>query len=222
VLRGSDLKLWPSNHWLRTHGGSDLITAIDHAGGPARWAHELGLPLRDRYDHRPGQPWTPATTAAALGSLLAGRDSWPSRREFEAAGLSGLYATISKREGHRAMAAHHRLPMQRAQRQRTTTQPSPRRTSTDSSATVGVAASTDVARAIEQRLRDVHAQLDRYDELARERQRLQAALRELRTDAPTPIHTRPALHQPVPVPGVAPAQRAEPRPDPTLPPSPVT
>src|SRR3954454_6791776 len=113
ALRATDLKTWPPNQWLRTRGGSDLVTAIDHTGGPARWARELGLPLHDRHVHRPGKRWTPTTTAAALESLLAGRHTWPSRREFEAAGLAGLHATISKHDGHRTTAARYGLPLQR-------------------------------------------------------------------------------------------------------------
>ena len=41
---------------------------------------------------------------------------------------------------------------------------------------------TDVADTIEQRLREIEAQLDGYEELARERDRLQRALHELRSD----------------------------------------
>jgi hypothetical protein len=82
ALRGTDLKTWPPKQWLRIHGGSDLVTAIDHAGGRARWALELGLPFRDRHGHRPGERCTPATTAAARELLLAGRHTWPSRREL--------------------------------------------------------------------------------------------------------------------------------------------
>src|SRR3954469_11356377 len=77
ALRATDLKTWPPNQWLRTRGGSDLVTAIDHTGGPARWARELGLPLHDRHGHRPGEGWTPATTAVALESLLTGRHTCP-------------------------------------------------------------------------------------------------------------------------------------------------
>ena len=41
---------------------------------------------------------------------------------------------------------------------------------------------TDVAQTIERRLREIEAQLRGYEELARERDRLQRALHELRVD----------------------------------------
>ena len=57
TLRGSDLPCWPSRDWLRARGGPELVAAVDRSGGPRRWAHELGLPLR----HLRGQRWTPET-----------------------------------------------------------------------------------------------------------------------------------------------------------------
>jgi hypothetical protein len=44
-------------------------------------------------------------------------------------------------------------------------------------------ASTDIVRAVEQRLQDIESQLSSYDDLVRERDRLRRALHELRTDA---------------------------------------
>src|SRR3954447_23004426 len=49
-----------------------------------------------------------------------------------------------------------------------------------------VAGSTDVAQTIERRLREIEAQLRGYEELARERDRLQRALRELIDDGARP------------------------------------
>jgi hypothetical protein len=46
-----------------------------------------------------------------------------------------------------------------------------------------LAASTDIVQAVEQRLKEIEAQLSSYDDLVRERDRLRRALRELRTDA---------------------------------------
>lgn len=66
------------------------MAAIDRTGGPARWAPELGLPLP-----RSGRRWTPEEIAVALGPLVAGRETWPSRRELEQAGLSDLSGIAS-------------------------------------------------------------------------------------------------------------------------------
>jgi hypothetical protein len=112
ALRGTDLTSWPSRRWLVAHGGARLAGAVDRTGGPRRWAPELGLPLR----HLRHQQWTPETIAAALEQLLAARRTWPNRREFQAAGLAGLYAAITRTEGHAAMAARFGLPLQRPRR----------------------------------------------------------------------------------------------------------
>jgi hypothetical protein len=46
-----------------------------------------------------------------------------------------------------------------------------------------LAASTDIVQAVEQRLKEIEAQLSSYDDLVHERDRLRRALHELRTDA---------------------------------------
>ena len=86
-----------------------LVTAIERTGGARRWADELGLPVR----HRRGQRWTPELIAAALEPLLVGRSAWPSRLQFERAGLSGLWFAIHHGDGHAAMAARYGLALKR-------------------------------------------------------------------------------------------------------------
>jgi hypothetical protein len=114
VLRGSDVALWPSREWLAEHGGVTLVNAMIRTGGATRWAHEFGVPLQ-----RPRlSPWTPEAIARALEPLLAGRRTWPSRREFEAAGLGSLYDAITRSQGHRTAAARCGLPLQRPWRRR--------------------------------------------------------------------------------------------------------
>jgi hypothetical protein len=120
ALRGSNLAAWPPRAWLRQRAGADLVAAVDRFGGPGRWARELGLPLRHRQAHR----WTPETIEIALANLVAGRQTWPSRREFAEAGLEGLYHAITRTDGHAAMAACYGLPLQRPRRRRA----APRRT----------------------------------------------------------------------------------------------
>jgi hypothetical protein len=46
-----------------------------------------------------------------------------------------------------------------------------------------MAASTDIVQAVEQRLKEIEAQLSGYDDLVRERERLRRALHELRSDS---------------------------------------
>jgi hypothetical protein len=109
ALRGSNLPCWPSRQWLSERGGHELVAAIDHSGGPARWASALGLPVR----HLRGQPWTPDFVAAAVEPLLAGRSTWPSRLDFERAGLSGLWSAIHHGEGHAALADRYGMALKR-------------------------------------------------------------------------------------------------------------
>ena len=101
ALRGSDVPMWPSPRWLAAHGGMRLVSAINRSGGATRWARELGVPLRRR------QPWTPQRIDTALTAFVQGRRTWPSRREFEQAGLGGLYAAI--RHGRGAPSARQPL-----------------------------------------------------------------------------------------------------------------
>jgi hypothetical protein len=60
-----------------------------------------------------GQRWTPETNAAAVEPLLEGRLAWPSRLQFERAGLSGLWFAIHHGEGHASMAARYGLALKR-------------------------------------------------------------------------------------------------------------
>jgi len=103
----------------RAHAGPEFVAAIERSGGASRWAPELGLLFRHRHGHR----WTPETIAAALKPLLTGRCTWPCRREFEEAGLGGLYGAIRKTDGHAAVAASYGLRMQRPGRHRAPRQP---------------------------------------------------------------------------------------------------
>jgi hypothetical protein len=109
TLRGSDLPSWPSRQWLAETGGDDLLAAVDRSGGPRRWANELGIPLC----HLRGQRWTPELIAAAVEPLIEAHVTWPSRLQFERAGLSGLWSAIHHGEGHAAMAARYGLAMKR-------------------------------------------------------------------------------------------------------------
>ena len=114
ALRGSGVLAWPSRSWVQQHVGADVVAAIDRTGGPGRWARELGLPFVHRHGHR----WTPETIAAALERLLAGRSTWPCRREFEEAGLGGLYGAIRRPRAIAALAARYGLSLQRPGRHR--------------------------------------------------------------------------------------------------------
>jgi hypothetical protein len=109
ALRGSDLPCWPPRRWLIERGGWEPVAAIDRSGGAERWAEALGVPLRQLR----GQRWTPELMAAAVEPLLEGRSAWPSRLQFERAGLGGLWFAIHHGEGHVPMAARCGLALRR-------------------------------------------------------------------------------------------------------------
>jgi hypothetical protein len=59
-----------------------------------RIAAELGLATRPIRTRRT-TCWTDERITVALDEFLEDRDSWPSRREFDAAGLGGLLQNIT-------------------------------------------------------------------------------------------------------------------------------
>lgn len=88
---------WPSDEELVYVGRGPLLRQIERRGGPAAWAD----PSTGYSRRRPA--WTEERIRAALSSFLAGRGSWPSQREFQRAGLGGLYSVLARR-GRRAWA----------------------------------------------------------------------------------------------------------------------
>jgi site-specific DNA recombinase len=90
---------WPPRRDFQAAGLECLYTAIRARKTRPRLAGELGLHLPPGPVHSPRR-WTDANIAAALDELLAGRDQWPSYREFERAGLAGLWNRL-RRTGSR-------------------------------------------------------------------------------------------------------------------------
>jgi hypothetical protein len=89
---------WPSRLEFEAAGRKLLRDAIRRLGGPERWAAEFGLPLQNL---KSGSKlaWTDERTEAELRSIVDGRDTWPTRREFERMGSFGLAAAVSHRRG---------------------------------------------------------------------------------------------------------------------------
>ncbi len=95
-LAGQDV--WPSRAEFERDGLTAVRNAVNRTGGPDRWAAEFGLPRQNR---RSGirRGWIPEAIEAKLREFIGDSDMWPTRREFERAGLLGLLSVIYTREG---------------------------------------------------------------------------------------------------------------------------
>jgi hypothetical protein len=90
-LRGR--KLWPSRIEFEEADRKPLRDAIARTGGPPRWAEEFGLPLPDeRRGSR--RVWTEERIEGELREFTNGRNDWPSKAEFAAAGRGNLLAAV--------------------------------------------------------------------------------------------------------------------------------
>ena len=100
---------WPPKRLFERSGQLSLYHAAIRHGGRRRWARRLGL--RVEGDHVTGPlRWTDEAIDVQLQTLLEGRESWPLRREFRAAGLNGLYQRIMRSHaGHDGWARRYGL-----------------------------------------------------------------------------------------------------------------
>ena len=100
---GAETGFLPSRREMSEAGYLGLHRALGSADGRKTWAARLGLRLR------PGacapRYWTEARIEARLRPLLRGRRTYPTEREFEAAGLLSLWRAISDQRGGHAIWA---------------------------------------------------------------------------------------------------------------------
>jgi hypothetical protein len=86
----------------------DAIGPLEHRKA---WAQRLGLPMHPRACR--SSHWTEERIEETLRPLIRGRSVYPTRGEFKAAGLSGLYLAISRSGGgHDRRARRHGLVRQ--------------------------------------------------------------------------------------------------------------
>jgi hypothetical protein len=95
---------WPSYRDFQRAGRQHLRNQVTKFGGARLWAKRLGLPYRER---KPGyaKRWTEERVRADLEEFLLGRDYWPSRLEFEAAGRKPLRDAVRRLGGPERWAA---------------------------------------------------------------------------------------------------------------------
>ena len=105
----SDRPLWPSYAEFVAAGQRRLRELITKHGGARYWARRVGVAWVER---RPGYAprWTPERVGSELEAFLAGQEVWPSRREFEAAGLNLLREAVNRLGGVEVWAAKFGLP----------------------------------------------------------------------------------------------------------------
>lgn len=84
----------PSRSTLRVVGGRQFTRELVDSGGINYWSAQLHVPIRSTGVVRVQQ-----RTEYELRKFLGQRTQWPSRREFEAAGLASLLQAIYRREG---------------------------------------------------------------------------------------------------------------------------
>lgn len=86
-------RVWPTYDQFVTLGQKGLRDAVTELHGPAWWAREMGLEGGER---RPGgvRRWTDERIRETLTEFLDGRDTWPSQREFDEAGLRAFREAI--------------------------------------------------------------------------------------------------------------------------------
>ncbi len=89
VLEGRDT--WPTRRELERVGRFGLATAVCHRGGTGYWARRLGFKAPPRAGMGGPRRWTDERIRAELEEFCRGRTTWPTEREFLAAGKSPLY-----------------------------------------------------------------------------------------------------------------------------------
>jgi hypothetical protein len=89
---------WPVREQFEKDGRKALRDAVNRTGGPDRWAAEFGLERTSRLSGiRRG--WTPSLIESKLKELIGDRTEWPTRAEFDAAGLASMLTSIYLQEG---------------------------------------------------------------------------------------------------------------------------
>jgi len=111
---------WPTYRDFDRAGLKGLRDSINHHGGATKWAREFGLTGGDR-PHGGAPRWTDERIRDVLTTFLAGRDSWPTRAEFDGAGLGALREVL-RRDG-----SGDRWASEFGMRRRVRKSPAPRR-----------------------------------------------------------------------------------------------
>jgi hypothetical protein len=95
-----ELGRWPTKGEFRAAGLSKALAAVYEHGGSARWQQRFGVVPRDFDGRLPDrQRWTSERVEAELREFCAGRETWPTFREFQAADRYALYRAAGRYGG---------------------------------------------------------------------------------------------------------------------------
>jgi hypothetical protein len=100
---------WPTPEAFRADGFGQLRDAITRAGGIDPWLVEFGLPA-PHHLRGPRAWWTDERIEAELRRFAAGRELFPTVREFRRAGQTGLLGAVRRHGGAELWAARLGLP----------------------------------------------------------------------------------------------------------------
>jgi DNA invertase Pin-like site-specific DNA recombinase len=95
---------WPGYLEFASAGRARLHAQMMACGGPHFWGHKLGYEVPDGFVR-----WTDAKVGGALAPFLRRRKAWPSKAEFEAAGLGPLHDALRRHGGTQHWAEHFRI-----------------------------------------------------------------------------------------------------------------
>jgi hypothetical protein len=104
---------WPSRREFQQAGLYSMLTSIYRHEGPAYWAKRLGATRRTGFGSPRQAFWTSERIREQLKRFCAGRDVWPSEREFVDAGQRALYSAASRNGGIPYWARELGLPRRR-------------------------------------------------------------------------------------------------------------
>jgi hypothetical protein len=103
---------WPTSRQFLVDGESTLRGAVSATGGVRRWADEFDMPRASRRHNGPLRYWTEARVREQLTRLCHGRTTFPSRKDFQHAGLGGLHQILQREHTINAWAREFGLPRQ--------------------------------------------------------------------------------------------------------------
>ncbi len=95
---------WPTGDEFRAMGLGRLRLAASAFGSPEGWAREIGVKF-SLHQRRRCQHWTADLIETTLRQLCVGLNEWPTKPNFEQAGLLGLYEAIARAGTRQHLAA---------------------------------------------------------------------------------------------------------------------
>ena len=103
IVDGRDT--WPTRREFERMGSFGLAAAVSHHRGTAYWARRFGFKASPRAGIGRPRLWTDERIRAELEEFCRGRTTWPTEREFLAAGKSKLYTAVCHYSGPAHWAA---------------------------------------------------------------------------------------------------------------------